>query len=606
LKLTIENKSYNESYSTSDYSAIYDIPKRTVNRSGVINHSKYGSVKLEHGILKGEGSSLSSNINGTVQTESNQSEPEYKLSLDANGDNKADFFAFVPESKLLGVIENTHSAPDVIMISPPEFLINEKTTPDFVVKDKEYDFLSFKWSIDPVDSAQVSNADSLLPKFLVSKEGAYKLKVMVSDQTQAVEKTFPVFFTSAVSNEMKLPDIIAGEKLTYQLQITQNSLDPYVFTIESAPPGTTISETGLITWLSDPAQQEGTESISVRATNSLHSYSFWGEFHVSAPTDSRQITLISSNIPAEIMPGDDVKFSLAASGIAGGVTYELLSGPSGLSLDQSGSISWKAPQNDGYLPYVEYPLDIYVSSGNRFARYTVPLSVHHSERSISALAQGLTLVPMLSYSVADVDHNGKNELLITEDTNLVQAFSWNAHENKYAQSWFLPYSFGENYALRKTCAQTIKLVDGTSGLAVTLGNTLYMLAADLHTVLQTTNLHSSSEIERMLAADLDKDGVQDILLVQRDWHITALNQSMGVIWEATKSGDSRYHVVIANMDTDSELELAIGNIGIFSAKSGVQKWVPSGGLGPVIGAVDIDGDGVKEIADSVEPGKIRI
>ncbi|HET8705402.1 MAG TPA: hypothetical protein VFM46_03785, partial [Pseudomonadales bacterium] len=65
-------------------------------------------------------------------------------------------------------------------------------------------------------------------------------------------------------------------------------------------------------------------------------------------------------------------------------------------------------------------------------------------------------------------------------------------------------------------------------------------------------------------------------------------------------------VSVANLDTDSALEIPVAGNGVYDARTGALKWQPANGMSTIFAAIDADGDGIKDLAQVNAQGAISV
>lgn len=92
-------------------------------------------------------------------------------------------------------------------------------------------------------------------------------------------------------------------------------------------------------------------------------------------------------------------------------------------------------------------------------------------------------------------------------------------------------------------------------------------------------------------ADLDGDGLEEIIVVYGSW--TRIFDSQGNLLGAANYGG--VDVVVAQMDNDLQLEIAVTDGEVLDGASLTPQWTWPGGFGLELAAEDIDGDGRAEL-----------
>ncbi|MBL9173814.1 MAG: hypothetical protein JNL10_09790 [Verrucomicrobiales bacterium] len=200
-----------------------------------------------------------------------------------------------------------------------------------------------------VTDAQTRTAD----RHFLLKVNARPVFGIVPKQT--VNERMPL----SVSNPAT--DADAGDVLTYSL------LDP--------PPGVRIAAgDGTITWTPDEVQGPDTYMITAVATdNGVPSLSVTNSFRIVVNEVNTPPLLV---LPSDTILDELVPFSAAATAVDGDLpanplTYELISGPKGLTVSPEGEIRWIASEDQGPG---SYSVTLRVTDSSPFAVDAVSLS----------------------------------------------------------------------------------------------------------------------------------------------------------------------------------------------------------------------------------------
>ncbi|MFO1460435.1 MAG: hypothetical protein U1G08_13630 [Verrucomicrobiota bacterium] len=129
--------------------------------------------------------------------------------------------------------------------------------------------------------------------------------------------------------------------------IPANSLS---YGLVSGPGGLTVSAAGLVTWTPTEAQGPSTNLVLVRATdNGVPSRSVTNQFTVVV----REVNTAPTTVSLGVLALDELT-SLSASVTASDtdvpgntLTYQLISGPTGLTVSSSGAVAWNPGETDG-------------------------------------------------------------------------------------------------------------------------------------------------------------------------------------------------------------------------------------------------------------------
>ncbi|MCA9192062.1 MAG: hypothetical protein KDB03_09875 [Planctomycetales bacterium] len=183
-----------------------------------------------------------------------------------------------------------------------------------------------------------------------SEIGNVTVRIRISDDLGAiVEQSYMVVVSAAAPNQppaiTSQPLLVATVGQTYQYQLTASDSDgdPIRFALLEFPDGMSIDDTsGLIHFTSD---QEGVGRVTALAEDQ-----YGGEAR-----QSFEVVVSSSNLPPEIISSPNTKLP---SGVTyrydlqardpnvDPLTYALVTGPIGMSMDSEGRITWKTESTD--------------------------------------------------------------------------------------------------------------------------------------------------------------------------------------------------------------------------------------------------------------------
>ncbi|HET8706053.1 MAG TPA: hypothetical protein VFM46_07105, partial [Pseudomonadales bacterium] len=459
--------SLGETYETHDYATLYDYRKRTVSRSGHVSHSKYGSVTLANSKITGLGNtSESMTLYKTVKTGAGQTQSIFELALDHSGDGVIDGYAFISEDDLLGPFNGKNLAPKVSVTFGNAMDSNSPVPLNINVEQFNDAFISFNWAISPNLDAELKDAQTPQPILMAKTEGNYALTLIAEDGSHSIQSTYPILVVRYENQSLSLPTIMAGERFRYQIQLNTNPGDDFVYSLVEGPRGMSVSTGGLISWPTDTTLRSGYNFVSIRARNKLHDLLLQGRMDVEAYDPAKEIPVISQGIPDRIVAGDTLNFKLMVSGSDQPAKFEIVSAPPGMRIDAEGNVTWQTPASQPYFASADYPLDIYVSTAAGFARYRVPIVVNSPQHSLNAKSVTLTGGGRLDAFVADIEGDGKNEIVVSEVGGLLYSLKWDAVQGDYVQGNFLPFALEEGDSQSRVNVRRILLSSGKSALVV--------------------------------------------------------------------------------------------------------------------------------------------
>ena len=111
-------------------------------------------------------------------------------------------------------------------------------------------------------------------------------------------------------------------------------------------------------------------------------------------------------------------------------------------------------------------------------------------------------------------------------------------------------------------------------------------------VLVSTLTTAANGLTGLDVADVDGDGANELVLCTAN-HLYVYSGSGTLKWELAGVGGN--DLVVAQMDADSALEIAVTDGHVVDCSTHLPQWTWSYGFGSRLAAADIDGDGMKEL-----------
>ncbi|HJQ26218.1 MAG TPA: FG-GAP-like repeat-containing protein [Blastocatellia bacterium] len=168
------------------------------------------------------------------------------------------------------------------------------------------------------------------------------------------------------------------------------------------------------------------------------------------------------------------------------------------------------------------------------------------------------------------------------------ALRYNAVSKGYEQIYVSPY-----YAPGIRRIKVANVVgDAAKEIVVALqnGQVLFYNVADKRLVGQITT--AATDLYAMDIADIDNDGTAELILATTT-HLYVYSAAGALKWDLPQVGG--YDLVVAQMDADSALEIALTDGHIVDGATHTVQWTWQYGFGRLLRAADIDGDGMSEL-----------
>ncbi|MFT3929599.1 MAG: VCBS repeat-containing protein [Spongiibacteraceae bacterium] len=319
--------------------------------------------------------------------------------------------------------------------------------------------------------------------------------------------------------------------------------------------------------------------------------------HVSLPEPQ-----VSPVYNSSIDTGDTVAINLQPTNSdAGPFTYRVISGPTGLTVDNDGIVHWQAGVNT-FFPKTDIQAVVQVSNADHIISVPLQLTVLDPNKT-EPLARTNIGGPSLRKNtfVLDLDNDGKKEILTTDNDSLI--YTMQQVNGTYAQDWVYPYAIGTSQI---SFIYPFNLNgNGDHEIAVQTRDTISVIdKAHRKTDRSTRVSINTSPYDMTFAyglsvADLEGDGSQEIITLIGNGHSSAQvvildGASLVEKWRTSLLPMSN-DFSIGNVDNDSALEIVTSNGYVFDGLTQASQWIAPTKFGNTVSTGDIDGNGTDEI-----------
>jgi hypothetical protein len=240
--------------------------------------------------------------------------------------------------------------PPVIVTQPVASSVNAGATVEFSVIVTGTAPLSYQWRRNGSDLIGETNASLRLPQVQAANAGDYSVVVgnsagSVTSVIAALTVNTPPAFAG-----IKAASVAEGSELSVQLVTADADLPAQKLTVRllSGPTGLVVSPQGLVSWI--PTEAQGPMAHTVKVEVSDGSLTATNEFIVTVLEVNRS-PVINPVAATSVAEGTAWAQTLTASDPdlpANGLTFRLVSGPSGALVDsKSGVLSWTPSEADG-------------------------------------------------------------------------------------------------------------------------------------------------------------------------------------------------------------------------------------------------------------------
>ncbi|MCL2873131.1 MAG: putative Ig domain-containing protein, partial [Betaproteobacteria bacterium] len=266
--------------------------------------------------------------------------------------------AFVTQSYTLQIAVN--SPPEINSTAPTSAAVGVLYSYQVVAIDPDGDFLTYQLVTRP--TGMTINSTTGLIEWTPTYTGNNNVTVRVSDGQATAEQSYTLAVSAAPPintppniTSTPVTDGTEGVAYSYQVVATDSNGDTLTYSFTGAPIGMSIDNTGLITWASPIA---GSYDITVHVSDG------------KATTDQSYTLTVSAAPPINTPPNiNSTPITIGAEGTTYSyqvmatdaehdpLTYSLSGAPTGMSIDNSGLITWPSPVAGSY------DITVHVSDG---------------------------------------------------------------------------------------------------------------------------------------------------------------------------------------------------------------------------------------------------
>ncbi|MEO0804185.1 MAG: putative Ig domain-containing protein, partial [Cyanobacteria bacterium J06642_2] len=288
-----------------------------------------------------------------------------------------------------------------------------------VASDPEGDALDYRLT-DAPEGMELDPSTGLI-SWTPSLEqvGTASVTVQVTDSLGAETlQSYEIAVTDAAMNQAptitSVPDFVAtsGQPYEYVVTATDPENEAIAYELLDAPAGMTIdAATGLVQWTPDAALS-GTVFATVVATDARGAAASQ-RFGISvAPNDAPAI--LSSPI-ATAVPDQTYRYDLIARDPNGDrLTYELVDGPAGLTIDELGRLRWSPEAGDaGSYPVTVTVTDAYGATATQSFALTVEIDDEAPVASVLPSRSPIELGQPVTLLATATDNGGVESLVVT-------------------------------------------------------------------------------------------------------------------------------------------------------------------------------------------------
>ncbi|HSB95622.1 MAG TPA: hypothetical protein VLC91_04205, partial [Spongiibacteraceae bacterium] len=277
----------------------------------------------------------------------------------------------------------------------------------------------------------------------------------------------------------------------------------------------------------------------------------------------------------------------------GPFTYQILSGPSGMTIDNQGNVQWQPSL--AFFPHGEVQARIKISNADNAVTIPLQFAVTDNSRSNPLVRSGI-FGPIKDKNIFALDFNndGSQRILLTDNANLIYTLKYQG--GTYVQDWLYPYALGNGTTIDHILPIDANH-DGKYEVAVQIGGAIYIINEAHNAIARSIDLGNTGGYG-LAVADLDNDGNQELIVL-----IAGVAAQQAVILDAatlaekwrTPSLPLGTDFAVGNVDNDAALELVFAGGYVYDGVSHNNQWQSGSPFGSQVLVGDIDGDGIAEI-----------
>lgn len=280
------------------------------------------------------------------------------------------------------------------------------------------------------------------------------------------------------------------------------------------------------------------------------------------------------------------------------IPASLVFGPSGMTMDDAGSIQWTSDQMLFDSSTVTFGVRDPTDATAEIMEFSVLVSGSSSSNSI---ARSGVNTPSKKHSmiVGDFLGDSDQEVLVTDNDSQISILV--NRGDTYTQEWLYPYALPTAGGVVQLLAYQLDDDDKSEIIAVTENG----ISAIYSTTERAVSLwETDREIHVSAIFDANNNGIPEIAIIHsgpqyssaRTLQVIELTTPVSIVFETTLGYVTR-DISVGNVDVDGALELVTNDGFVYDTLSWENEWFFGEGFGvDYVSVGDFDGDGVDEIA----------
>ena len=308
-------------------------------------------------------------------------------------------------------------------------------------------------------------------------------------------------------------------------------------------------------------------------------------------TLDRSISLSLSNAPNEAKAGEEVTFSVNKDAESD-TPVELLFGPTGMTVSSKGEVKWTP-----LLPMITQQNTVkFAFTSNRTLEPLVSeINVTIPNFKAPTMRKGIELTYTSNgMQIGNFIGDENNEMLVLDKLGGLSVISQKG--DGFESIYSYPYSFGGNQ--NEMRLSVFKENNGANNIFVETNNNIYQVSnfTQPPSGVFTTN----KTIHNFMVKNIDSDSEPELIVIFGESYsakeaVVYDNNFQTELFSFSLEGDSPIEIAVANIDSDTSLELILSNGNIFDIQSASSQWFNAAGFGPIMETGDVNSDGIDEI-----------
>ncbi|MDB2330588.1 hypothetical protein N9V74_02635 [Alteromonas sp.] len=306
----------------------------------------------------------------------------------------------------------------------------------------------------------------------------------------------------------------------------------------------------------------------------------------------RAARLSVSNVPSSVTIGSELSFNVQKDSDSA-FPITLLYGPAGTAISEDGDVTWTAS-----LPMISETntVSFAFTSNDVVDPISVDVDVSFNDFTPPTIRKGIDIAYYPGgIQIGDFDSNGESEIVVLDQFGALSFIQ--ATGSEYESTFTYPYSLNSTgNATRLSVYDTNG--DGNEEVYV-LGKKAVYYIGDVNKPPQIV-YSSSTAMVNFLVRNIDSDAAPELIVLfeerSSESNLVVLDDDFTTeLLGTTITVDDRIEFDVANVDSDSALELVISSGQVIDLDSGDIQWNNGQGFGRVLTTGDVNNDGIDEI-----------